>query len=264
MQARINEFEMAFGDDGEGMAVVLIHGFPLQRAIWAPQVEALKTRFRVITPDLRGFGESAVTLGPYTMEMLAADVHALLQRLGVRSAVIGGHSMGGYVTLAFARQYPEMIRGLVLVNTRASADNAEGRARRQAAATTARQQGALAVADDMLPKLLAPVTLQQQPRLAAQVRQIMAGAAVESLANAQLGMAGRRDSQDVLEGLYLPALVIAGAEDRLIPLTESEAMARAVPGARLVVLENAGHLACLEAPAAFNGALWEFLTVQVA
>ena len=126
MQTTINGFEMAFEDHGEGLAVVLIHGYPLQRAIWAPQVEALRPRFRVITPDLRGFGESQVTAGPYTMEMLADDVHALLQARGVRTAVVGGHSMGGYVALAFARQYPEMLRGLILVNTRPGADSAEG------------------------------------------------------------------------------------------------------------------------------------------
>ncbi|MGB3220554.1 MAG: alpha/beta fold hydrolase [Anaerolineae bacterium] len=264
MRAMINGFEMAFGDEGEGLAVVLIHGYPLQRAIWAPQVEASKTRFRVITPDLRGFGESEVTAGPYTMEMLAADVHALLQQRGVRSAVIGGHSMGGYVALAFARQFPEMLRGLILVNTRAGADSPAGKANRQAAAAVARQQGALAVADDMLPKLLAPATFQQQPQLVAHVHRLMAAASVEALANAQLGMATRGASQDVLEGLFLPVLVITGADDKLIPPAESEAMARTVPGARLVVLEDAGHLASLEAPAAFNTALWEFLTVQVA
>ena len=133
MQATMNGFEMAFADQGQGLAVVLIHGYPLQRAIWAPQVEALQTRFRVITPDLRGFGESQVTAGPYTMEMLADDVHALLQARGIRTAVIGGHSMGGYVALALARRHPEMLRGLILVNTRAGADSAEGKANRQAA-----------------------------------------------------------------------------------------------------------------------------------
>lgn len=264
MQATMNGFEMAFADQGQGLAVVLIHGYPLQRAIWAPQVEALQTRFRVITPDLRGFGESQVTAGPYTMEMLADDVHALLQARGIRTAVIGGHSMGGYVALALARRYPEMLRGLILVNTRAGADSAEGKANRQAAALKARQQGAAAIADDMLPKLLSPVTLQKQPALVAHVHSLMATAAVEALAQAQLGMAQRGDSQDVLESLFLPVQVITGADDRLIPVAESEAMARTVPGARLAILEGAGHLACLEAPAAFNAALWDFLTVQVA
>ena len=264
MQTTINGFEMAFEDQGEGLAVVLIHGYPLQRAIWAPQVEALRPRFRVITPDLRGFGESQVTAGPYTMEMLADDVHALLQARGVRTAVVGGHSMGGYVALAFARQYPEMLRGLILVNTRPGADSAEGKANRQAAAVKARQQGSQAIADDMLPKLLSPVTLQSQPALVAQVHGWMAATAVEALAHAQLGMAGRRDSQDVLESLFLPVQVITGADDKLIPVSESEAMARTVPGARLAILEDAGHLASLEAPAAFNVALWDFLTVQVA
>jgi len=264
MRTMINGFEMAFEDQGEGLAVVLIHGYPLQRAIWAPQVEALRPRFRVITPDLRGFGESQVTAGPYTMEMLADDVHALLQARGVRTAVVGGHSMGGYVALAFARQYPEMLRGLILVNTRPGADSAEGKANRQAAAAKARQQGSQAIADDMLPKLLSPVTLQGQPALVAQVHGWMAATAVEALAHAQLGMAGRRDSQDVLESLFLPVQVITGADDKLIPVSESEAMARTVPGARLAILADAGHLASLEAPAAFNAALWDFLTVQVA
>ncbi len=264
MKTTIAGFEMAFEDQGQGMAVVLIHGYPLQRQIWTPQVAALSQRFRVITPDLRGFGESQPVMGPITMELLANDVHALLQARGVRTAVIGGHSMGGYVALAFARQYPEMLRGLILVNSRASADSEAGRAGRAAAASRARRDGARAIADDMLPKLLAAHTLQRQPHLAASVHAMMTAVQPDVLAEAQLGMAARRDSHDVLETLFLPVLIVAGAHDALIPFSEAERMASLVPGARLAALEDSGHLASLEAPDACNAALWDFLTVQVA
>ena len=264
MNATINGFSMAFTDAGSGMAVVFLHGYPLNRNIWAPQIDALQTRFRVIAPDLRGFGESEVTSGPSTMDVLADDVHALLQQLGVRSAVVAGHSMGGYVALAFARRYPELLRGLVLVNTRAGADSPEGKANRQAGAERARREGAAAIAEDMLPKLLAPATFSSAPAFVESMRQMMTNTSPEAMANAQLGMAAREDARDVLESLFLPLMVVTGADDKLIPPSESTAMAEIVPGARLIMLPNAGHLVSLEAAEPFNAALLEFLTVQVA
>lgn len=253
---------ITYTDEGEGRPIVLIHGFPLSRGVWAPQVEALRSTHRVIVPDLRGFGESppGSLTGGVPMERYADDVAELLDELGAPPAVIAGHSMGGYVALAFARRHAERLAGLVLVATRAVADSAEVAAGRRVTAEKVLAeggQGMAALIEGMVPKLVAPGT--DDPDLLESVRVAMASASPEGTIGALLGMAERSDSTAMLPEIDVPTLVITGAEDTLIPVAESEAMAEAIPGAELVVLAGAGHLVSYERPEAFNRELTDWL-----
>lgn len=260
MRAKVNGIQVAYTDEGEGIPLLFVHGFPLSRGAWCKQVEAFKASHRVIAPDLRGLGESEATAGPVPMSLFAEDLHALLQHLetvDTGPVILVGHSMGGYVALAFAKAYPQALRGLVLVGTKAGADTPEGAAARRATAEKVRTEGASAVVDAMAPKMLSEGNTDAA--MAAAVRDLMAPSRPEGVIGALLGMAERPDAGPWLGGIRVPTLVITGLEDTLIPSSESEAMAKAIPNAQLRLIPNAGHLVAFERADAFNTALKTWL-----
>lgn len=250
-----------YTDDGPGPVVVLIHGFPLDHTIWDNQRGSIGSVYRVIAPDLRGHGETAAPEGIYTMDAMADDVIELLDALGIREPVaIGGHSMGGYVALSIAARYPERLRALMLVSTRAGADSPTAARGREDLAREVETSGSVAkVADAMLPKLLAVTTRDRRPDLVLKVREIMERTVSRAVAGALRGMAVRSDRTADLPEITAPTLVLAGAEDQLIPLDDSRQMADALPDARLVVIPDAGHLPSMENPAATDEAMMQFL-----
>ena len=259
MLAPINGINLAYTDQGQGLPVVFVHAFPLSRAMWTPQVEALSGRFRVITVDLRGHGESDAPLWRYTLEQFADDLRGLLDHLNTSQAVFVGLSMGGYTLFAFYRKYADRINGLVLADTRAQADTEEGRTGRFNMAQTAYRQGASAIADLMLPKLLSPASQQGRPELVQQVRGIITATQISGIAGDLMAMAERPDSTPLLKEIACPTLVIVGELDQATPPADARVMAEGIRGARLEVIPRAAHLANLEEPEAFNQALVEFL-----
>lgn len=197
------------------------------------------------------------------MEQMAADIAAFLDALEIDRAAIGGLSMGGYVTMALYRAVPDRFTAMVLANTRAGADTPEGRAAREKMAVLVRREGPRAVADQMLPKLLGETSRCARPHLAPLVRRLIESNTADGIASAIHAMKDRPDSTATLERAAVPALVIAGDEDGLIPVAESEAMQRALPRAQLVVLPAAGHLSSLEVPDDFSEALENFLRANL-
>jgi YbgC/YbaW family acyl-CoA thioester hydrolase len=255
----VHGVNLAVEERGEGPAVLFVHGYPLDRSIWREQLGALEG-FRCIAVDLRGMGQSdAPDLG-YNMSIYAADLAALLDVLGVDGVVLCGLSMGGYVALEFVRQWRSRVRGLVLMDTRADADGPEMRRARDAAAAIARERGAAAIAEAMLPKILAPATLSRRPDVAERVRALMANTPVAGIVGALAAMRDREDSESLLPTLAsVPTLVVVGEADLLTPPDQARAMAEAIPGGRLVVIPGAGHLPPVEQPEATNASLREFL-----
>lgn len=257
--ARIDDIQMAYTDTGIGRPVVLIHGYPFNRSLWDEQVAALSNAYRIIVPDLRGFGESDSTTGPATMNRMAQDVAQLLDHLEIPRAVIGGLSMGGYVSLAFYKQFPARVRALILADTRAQADTEEARQTRIQQAEKALSEGMAGIADAMLPKLLTPETVSKRPEIIKRIRDMMLKTKAEGAASALLGMAEREDQSELLPQITAQTLVIVGAEDAITPVADSEKMHSAIAGSRLVVVEKAGHVSNLERAGRFNEALLEFL-----
>jgi 3-oxoadipate enol-lactonase len=252
-----NSNNLRHTDAGQGLPLVFAHGFPLSRGVWQKQIEAFRSSYRVIAPDLRGFGDSETQPGPATMAQYAADLRALLQQLTTGPVVLIGHSMGGYVALAFARQFPEMLRGLVLVSTKAGQDTAEAAAGRRAMAEKVKAEGVQVVLEAMAPKMLAAGN--QDARMVAQVRGFMAPSRPAGVIGALLGMAERPDSTVLLAQIAVPTLVITGADDTLISPAESKILAQAVRGAQLKVIPQAGHLVAFEQADEFNHVLEEWL-----
>ncbi|MGH7214750.1 MAG: alpha/beta fold hydrolase, partial [Tepidisphaeraceae bacterium] len=168
----VNGTTLNYEQRGKGMPVVLLHAFPLDNRIWQGQLVSLSDRYRVITPDLRGFGKSP-SADAFTMDSLAEDVHALLERIGALPCVLGGLSMGGYIAFAFAKKYLSDLRGLVLLDARAEADTAQGKQKRDEMIAAVRTGGSKVAADAMLPKLLADESIHHKPELVRQVKSIM-------------------------------------------------------------------------------------------
>lgn len=256
---------IAYLDSAPGKAdlrtYVLLHAFPIGANLWEPQIRSIPSGWRLITPDLRGFGGSTEpdSAGTLSMSDYADDVADLLDELKVSRAVIGGASMGGYAALAFLQLAGDRVVGLVLANTRAGADSPEARANRRNMLALLDREGPAGVAREMMPKLLGKTTRETNPGIEANVRRLIKQQAPIAIRSAIHRMMHRPDSTPLLAKTTLPMLVITGDEDELIPVDESRTMAAAVPGATLVIVPKAGHLANLEQPDAFNNALNAFL-----
>lgn len=252
VQAQINGITLAFNDQGAGLPLVFLHAFPLNRTMWADQETSLSSQFRVITIDLRGHGESDAPLWRYTLDQAADDVIGLLDHLSIQQAVFIGLSMGGYILFALYRKYAERVKGLVLADTRAQADTAEGKAARFQMAQTAYRDGPSAVADIMVPKLLSPATIQTKPELVRRVRRMIEGNQISGIAGDLMAMAERPDSIPLLKQITCPTQIIAGEEDIPTPPADAKLMADEIPDTRLAVIPAAAHLSNLEQPASFS------------
>jgi pimeloyl-ACP methyl ester carboxylesterase len=252
-------------ESGQGLPVVLLHPFPLSAAAWSAQRTGLEDRCRVIAPDQRGFGGSPLrgdpsSLAKPSLATAADDLIALFDRLGLEQVVLGGLSMGGYVAMALLRRHPERVRALILADTKATADSADAAANRERiAAAVDAATSADPLLTEVFPKLLGATTTAERPEVVEKVRGMVQHAPPAAVAWAQRAMAARPDSLEVLRGANVPALVIHGAEDLLIPVSEAEATADALPDSRLVTLPGVGHLSNLEDPAAFTSAVSDFL-----
>lgn len=251
---------LAYDDVGQGTPVVLIHGFPLCRRMWRPQLKALaQAGCRVIVPDLPGFGESPPLGGTVSMNRYADAVIALLDRLEIEQAVVGGMSMGGYVLLNLAERYPQRLLAALYLVTRAAADDPAGKARRAELAGEVRGGNREVVPDAFERLLFSPATPREHPELVAEVRGWMDAAPAVGTVGGLLAMRSRKDYLALLPKLRVPALVIGAAADQAIPPAHAEALAAGLPGAELHIIAAAGHMANLERPAAFNRILLEFL-----
>lgn len=255
------DFAMEYDDAGQGSVVVLLHAFPLSREMWQPQVSALKEEFRVLVPDLRGFGGTDGGLGEApSIGRMADDVRHLLDALEIDEPItLCGLSMGGYIALAFAREFPQRLRGLVLADTRAEADTEEGKTKRNEMIELARAHGARGVIEKMLPNLVGESTRRERAEVAETVKQLGAAQRTAGIVAALQALRDRPDATPGLADIQAPTLVVVGHEDTLTPPSLATILALGIEGAELEVIEGAGHLSNLEQPAAFNKVLLNFL-----
>ena len=245
---------------GRREAVVLVHGFPFHRALWEPHAQALAASHAVLCVDLRGAGSSGVPAGPYLMETLAGDVAALLDAAGIERVSLAGHSMGGYVALAFARMFSERVERLALVSSRLRDDTPQQAAARRELADRAEKAGSIEpILEAYVPRLTAPQTRSRQPGVPARAYEIARENSVRGAAAALRGMALRANCEDIAPEVDVPVLVLSGACDELLSLEESAAIAQRFPQGRLVVCDESGHLPMLEEPDRVTAALAQWL-----
>jgi 3-oxoadipate enol-lactonase len=272
--------ELSCVDRGQGMPLLLVHGFPLNHTMWTSQIDVLSRQYRVIAPNLRGFAEKGISpsftngpdgvsrkldLSPFpqTMEQFADDLAAVLDALGIHEPIVFcGLSMGGYIAFQFHKKYAERLRGLILCDTRAAADTPEGAAARRIMADRVLAEGPGPLVEMMLPRVVAAATLRDRPQLVDELRRMMMSASPHGIAAAALGMAERPDMTALLGEIRCPTLVIVGEEDAASPPAEMRGIAEAIPGAKFVEIPAAGHLSPMENPAAVNAAILDFLAAM--
>ncbi len=260
MQIKIDNGFITYNQVGKGIPILFIHGYPLSRKMWQPQTDALSDIASSITLDLRGHGESFPFEPPYPMDLLAEDCKRVLDQQNITEpVVVCGMSMGGYVTFALYRKYPQLFRGMILTSTRAAADSPEGKAGREAAIKNVQEHDVPFMVENMLPKTVSPRTYASNPKLMDAIRDIMLETSVQGVIGASQGMRDRPDSIPLLSQVNVPVLIIYGADDQIIPMSEAEAMHHRIRGSLLVVIPQAGHLANMEQPGLFNQAIRTFL-----
>ena len=246
------DLKIAYSDRGAGPALVLLHGFPLDSSIWDDASEYLEQHFRVITPDLRGFGRTANDQ-PFTIESLADDVHKLLIQLRVSPYFLGGLSMGGYIAQAFAKKYPADLHTLALINTKSAADTSEQKQGRQQMIDLVRKSGSRAIAEQMFPKMIAPAAAHSPA--AKKLRSIMESCPPLTIEHALAAMRDREDYTPLPSTFAKPILIIVGDQDAIASPETARAMHAAAPKSRLAIIPGAGHMSPLEQPRAFADAL---------
>lgn len=246
--------------NGNGVPLVLVHGFPFDSSMWEKQLDGLGDEMWVVAPDMPGMGQSE----PFELHREAsmndyADAIAdWAGSRGIEKIMLAGHSMGGYIAFAFARRHPEMLAKLILVATRPGADNEAGKEGRYKMAAGVEEKGAVVAADAMLPKLFAPATYEDHKELVESVRGLILRQEKRGVIDSLHAMAGRPDSSPDMARIKVPTLIVSGAQDAIIPATEADNMHRGIDGSRHVVVQDGGHLLMLEDARAFNKAIREF------
>jgi 3-oxoadipate enol-lactonase len=244
---------------GAGPPVVLLHPFPVNHEFWLPITKYLASRYRLIMPDLRGHGDSGLGNGPATMQKHAADLARVMSDAGVDRAPLIGVSIGGYTIFEFWRRFRDRVSGLVLCNTKASADTADARATRLKAAEDVLQQGTEPLFEGMLEKVLAETTRQSRPDLVEGALRMMRRMSAEDVAGVQRGMAERPDSVSTLKTINTRVLIITGDEDTVTGVPEAEIMKQNIAGSEMKVIAKAGHYSPWEQPEEVGKLLRQFL-----
>ncbi len=242
MKIKLSDITMEVEILGEGKPIVLLHGVGLDHTIWMKMAQFYQDQARFVLVDLRGEGQTETGNANHTLEQMAEDVYILLNQLGLERVYLGGHSMGGYIALAFAEKYPEHLAGLALIATNAGSDSEEKKKQRYADADAILKQGSAILADTLSPKLSNDAQIREL------TRKMIAATDPKGLANTQIAIAKRPERLNVLERLTCPILIVAGKEDQIIPVAAVKAMAAANPEAHLVFIPGAGHMPMLEAP----------------
>ena len=256
----VNEISVGYDDEGAGDPLVLIHGHPFDRSMWQPQLEEFsRADWRVIAPDLRGYGQSTVVPGVTPLDTFVRDIAGLLDHLGLERVVLGGLSMGGQIVMEFHRLFPQRLRGLLLADTTPQAETARGKTARNEMADRLLAEGMNPYADEVLPKMIAPHNVQTMPAVAQHVLGLMRATSPDGAAAALRGRAERPDYLDMLSRIAVPTLVAVGSDDEFTPVSDAQLMADRIADCTLVVIDGAAHMPNLERPKQFNAALAAFL-----
>ncbi|HVE56744.1 MAG TPA: alpha/beta fold hydrolase [Pyrinomonadaceae bacterium] len=256
---QIRGIKTVYEDKGEGVPVVFVHGHPFDRSMWRGQTAEFCSDYRIIAPDLRGYGESEAVSDKLKFDDFAQDIAVLLDKLKVGDIVLCGLSMGGQILFEFYRLFPQRVRALVLADTFAQLDRPEQKQARYDTAERLLREGMSDYAEEVLSKMIAPETIEKQPEVANHVLSMMRGTPPQGAAAALRARAERADYTTLLSKINVPTLIVVGSRDEFTPVADAEFMHEKISGSELAVIEGAGHMPNLENPVEFNRILNEFL-----
>lgn len=261
MKANINGINInyhEYGDDN-GLPVVFIHGFPFNSKMWTPQISAIPSKYRAVTYDVRGHGESDFGDGQYLIEFFVDDLIGLLDYLKIERVVLTGLSMGGYIALRTIEKHPERICGLVLSNTKSSPDNNDAKVKRARQIKIVKNSSITRFADDFLSAIFAESSFTRIPSVVEMIKDIIIKTSPLGVASTLIALAARTDTTGLLGQIKVPTLILVGEEDILTTPTDAEELHKRIPNSKLEVLPNAAHMSNLENSTLFNKFLFEFL-----
>lgn len=247
----IRGIQLAYDDKGKGQPIVFIHGHPFNRSMWAAQVAYFQDRYRLILPDLRGYGETEVTTPRVMLDEMALDIIHLLDTLAIDKAIFCGLSMGGQILLDLYRLFPQKVQALIIVDSDARGETPETRQQRLAKAAAIEEKGMRQHTEETIHQYIAKTSMTN-PAVYEPLYQMMSNTSPQGAAVAHRGRADRRDHTEMLPTIIAPTLIVVGSEDLFTPVPVARIMSDAIPGAQLAVIDNAGHLPNMEAPAIFN------------
>jgi len=256
---RSGDAEICYETLGDGPPVVLLHPFPANHELWKPAAQALMSKYRLILPDLRGHGDSDVGEGPATMEKIAFDLARILDDTGIGRTLLVGVSIGGYALFEFWRRFRGRVAALILCNTKAGADNAEGRANRLKAAEDVLEHGTEQFFEATVKKLLSKTTLDSRPDLVDGALRMMKKMSPQDVAMVQRGMAERPDSVPTLKTINVPTMIVTGDEDTMTGVAEAQLMHQHIAGSQVKVVAKAGHYSPWEQPQEVGPLVRQFL-----
>ncbi len=257
---RVNNCDLYYETRGNDRnpPIVLLHAFPLDHNVWNPQAKDLAKNYWIITPALRGHGQSEATSGTYSMDLLARDVKALLEKLRIKNLVLGGLSIGGYVAFAYRRLFPDDIQALILVDTKADADTPQAKTGRKELADLVLTKGVASFADRMLPRLFSKQNLETNATIVKEARKTIETMNPSGIVGGLQSMAERPDSTPLLDQIRVPTLIIVGENDQTTTVDDAKKMTR-IAASKLVIVPNAGHISTLEQPERVSSAIRAFL-----
>jgi pimeloyl-ACP methyl ester carboxylesterase len=258
---QIRGIDLVYDDIGQGQPIVFIHGHPFNRSMWTDQIDFFKDRYRLILPDLRGYGGSGLSSPRSMLDEMALDTVHLLESLAIDKAAFCGLSMGGQIVLDLYRLFPQKFTALIIADSDARGETPESHRQRLAKAEDILKNGMIKHTDDTIHQYISASSMKN-PKVYAPLYEMMSRTRPEGAAAAHRGRADRRDHTQMLPHINVPSLIIVGSEDFFTPLSTARIMSDSIPGARLVVVEGAGHLPNMEAPEIFNNAVNDFLAAQ--
>ncbi|MFA9188247.1 alpha/beta hydrolase [Flavobacterium sp. FBOR7N2.3] len=257
----VNNFELSYDDLGEGnVPIIFLHGFPFDKSMWQGQLDFLKSAYRVITVDIRGFGKSTDEKSPLSINLFAEDLIAFMDELEIQKAIVCGLSMGGFITLNAHERFPDRFEALILADTQCIADTPEVKEKRYEAISEIEVNGVANFNEGFIKKVFHEDSFTNKKELVEELRSVVFSNSEHIIQQGLVALAERSETCSTLDKINIPTLIICGREDIVTPLTESEAMKESIKGATLQVIENAGHVSNLEQPDEFNKHLLDFLT----
>lgn len=260
LMIEVNNFNLSYDDVGEGrIPIIFLHGFPFDKSMWKEQCEFLKTTYRLIAFDIRGFGKSTDENTPLNMSLFADDLIQFMNKLEIDKAIICGLSMGGFITLNAAKRYPERFEALILCDTQCIADTLEVKEKRIKAIAEIENNGVTNFNEGFVKSVFHEDSLENKKELVANLRSVVSANSQHIITQGLLALASRNETCSILNKINIPTLIICGREDKVTPLKESEFLKEHIEGSILKVIDNAGHVSNLEQPREFNECISEFL-----